>query len=75
MRRVNPSVKAIAILAAAVIIAFGYSVPVNLAVIAYCLVLMLLSRANLKALLLVLIPVSVAAVSLFFANFMMIESY
>ncbi len=66
MTKINPTVKALSILLAAVITAFSFSVKWNLIILGVCLVLMLLSRSDLKKLAIVLIPVTIAALSLFF---------
>ncbi len=67
MRKINPTVKLLAILAAAVITAFGFTAKWNLVIVLFCLVLMLFSKVNIRHLLVVMIPATLAALSLFFA--------
>ncbi len=70
MWKINPIVKFVSILAAAMITAFSFSWKWSLMIVLFCLVLMLVSRVDMKRLLLVMIPVSLAALSLFFAIYL-----
>ena len=66
LRSVNPTVKCIAILIAAVLLAFSFSLKWNVIMAAFCFCLMLISGINFKRFFAVIIPVSVVAASLFF---------
>lgn len=62
----NPSIKVITFLICAIMLSFGYVVPLNLFIFGICLVLLILfSDAKPKAILSILIPALVAALGLF----------
>ncbi len=66
MEKLNPFWKAVTILCAGLLLAFGYSVLLNVLTIAICLLLMLFfSRAKMSSLVKVLLPALLAAASLF----------
>ncbi len=67
MRKINPAVKAFTILLCGMIISFHYSVFWNSVLIGVCFIFLCLSRANFKKVLMVLLPATLAAASLFMA--------
>jgi len=70
MRKINPTVKFFAVIAAAVLTAFNFSLFWNLALIGFCLAAMILAKANFKRLLWILLPITLVAVSLFMATYL-----
>lgn len=69
MESLNPFYKAVTVLAAGLILAFSYSIPLNVGVCACSLIfLALFSRAKPKTMMKVLIPAFLAAASLFMAG-------
>lgn len=69
MNKVNPTLKMIVVMICAVTISFHFSVKWNLVLIGFCFVLMVLSKADMKKLLIVLAPATLAAASIFFAMY------
>lgn len=71
MNRWNPFYKALAILIAGVLLSFSYSVLLNLLLFAVCMALILaFPQKSRKQLAWIMIPVSIAAVSLFMTGFL-----
>ena len=64
MRSINPTVKAAAVITAAVFLAFSFSALWMLIIIIFCFLTMLFYRANLKTMLKALIPATLAAAAL-----------
>ena len=67
MRQINPSVKVIAILASALIISFSPSVFWNAAIIVVCFASLLISGCMSRKVLNVLLPATLASLSIFMA--------
>lgn len=67
MRKINPSVKMFVILICGLVISFHYSILWNSIMIGICFVLMLFSKVNMKKVMAVLIPATLAAASIFMA--------
>lgn len=67
MSKINPSVKALTVLVSGLLLSFSYSVLLNSVVIGVCLILLLVSKVRVTSILKVLLPATLAAVSLFFA--------
>lgn len=71
MEKLNPFWKAVTILVAGLLLAFGYSVLLNLLTVGICLFLLLFfSRAKLSSLVKILLPALLAAASLFMSGFL-----
>ena len=67
MRQINPSVKVIAILASALIISFSPSVFWNAAIVVVCFASLLISGCMSRKVLNVLLPATLASLSIFMA--------
>ncbi|MBR2208230.1 MAG: energy-coupling factor transporter transmembrane protein EcfT [Synergistaceae bacterium] len=66
MRKINPAVKAITILIAAILISFQYITALNIAIFSLCLILIFMfSDVKLKTFLKILIPALIAAFGIF----------
>lgn len=70
MSRINPSVKAIAVLFSGLLLSFSYSARLNTTIIGVCLILLLFSKVRPTSILKILLPATLAAASLFFAALM-----
>ncbi len=64
MRQINPAVKAFAVLTAALITAFSFSVRGMLLLIGFCLLSMLFSRVKISTMIKALLPATIAAATL-----------
>lgn len=70
MSKINPSIKAITVLISGLLISFSYSALLNSLIIAACLILLLCSKVRISSVFKILLPATLAAVSLFFAALM-----
>lgn len=69
MKSIDPAIKFVTLLAVTLILAWKYSLILNAAVFLLCAAAMLLSGVSLKKLTILLLPISLAALGMFFAGY------
>lgn len=69
MRSLNPAVKFISLLAVTFVLAFAHDPVLNLLVFTSCILAMLLSRVRIRTLLLLMLPILLAAAGMFFTGY------
>ncbi|MCF0137177.1 MAG: energy-coupling factor transporter transmembrane protein EcfT [Oscillospiraceae bacterium] len=69
MRSVNPAMKFLSLLAVTLILAYEYDLLLNLTVFAASVLLMLISKVRLRTLLLLMLPIILAAAGMFFTGY------
>ena len=68
MRTLNPAIKFVTLLGVTFVLAFRYEPALNLAVFFLCMAALLCSRVKLKTLGILLVPILLAAVGMFFTG-------
>ena len=69
MRTLNPAMKFVTLLCVTFVLAFRYNPVLNLAVFALCMAALLISRVKPKTLGLLMLPILLAAVGMFFTGY------
>ena len=69
MRSLNPAVKFISLLAVTFVLAFAHDPVLNLLVFALCVLALLASRVRIRTLLLLMLPILLAAAGMFFTGY------
>lgn len=69
MRTLNPAIKFVTLLGVTFVLAFRYEPTLNLAVFFLCMAALLCSRVKLKTLGILMVPILLAAVGMFFTGY------